>query len=549
MNFRLTFSLLSFVFLNVIAQDKTIILMDTKLPYSYQEYFYSGSGNSLNESKIKELWDKDKRITSVAYTRNGWFVIMSKNSGYGGQIYKLSTTWPKEWISQKWDEGYSITSISKSETQWLVVMSKGGGITVQSWIRRKKEDLANIINEYRNKGYYITDACYDASSWTVVMSKIHKYSSQNYFWANSLDDLKTKVKEYVWDKNRNIQIMEYGGGEFFIIHSKYRLNNARNQEYIHNPSDVSSFVKKKWDSNYEIAYVGGGSLNSTTSTSSPNNNITKSNTKPSSSVSSLTYKRWESKFDKGYTEYVRESDGMITETMHLNCVCLNGICKICAGLGVTGYGIFQTYCSSCGGTAKCSFCGGTGTKVTTYRYRYVDEYYSNGATALHVTSSNSGPSVYRGGTGYAYYTYGNSKPIKDEGSYYSFGGETVYGVKTASFRLSKDYKTLWMGNDEYHLIDKAEYDRIAEITSKALGGSLAIPSSSPSTGSGSYSSGSSSSSSSSRSIYTKCTDCNGTGRCRHCNGTGTSNLSAHTEICVVCNGNGKCKICYGRGKL
>ena len=280
-----------------------------------------------------------------------------------------------------------------------------------------------------------------------------------------------------------------------------------------------------------------------------NQNSNQLNYSSKMAASSLSYKRWETKFDKGHTEFVRQSDGMVTETMYLNCVCLNGICKICAGLGVTGYGMFQTYCSSCGGTAKCSFCGGTGTKVTTYRYRYVDEYYSNGATALHVTSSNSGPSVYRGGTGYAYYTYGNSKPIKDEGSYYSFGGETVYGVKTASFRLSKDYKTLWMGNDEYHLIDKAEYDRIAEITSKALGGSLAIPSSSPSTGSGSYSSGSSSSSSSSRSIYTKCTDCNGTGRCRHCNGTGTSNLSAHTEICVVCNGNGKCKICFGRGKL
>ena len=280
-----------------------------------------------------------------------------------------------------------------------------------------------------------------------------------------------------------------------------------------------------------------------------NQNSNQLNYSSKMAASSLSYKRWETKFDKGHTEFVRESNGMVTETMYLNCVCLNGICKICAGLGVTGYGMFQTYCSSCGGTAKCSFCGGTGTKVTTYRYRFIDEYYSNGTSALHVTSSNSGPSVYIGGSGYAYNTYGNSKAIKDEGSYYSFGGEIVYGVKTTSFRLSKDYKTLWMGNNEYHLIDKAEYDRIAEITSKVLGGGLAIPSSSPSTGSGSYSSGSSSSSSSSRSIYTKCTDCNGTGRCRHCNGTGTSNLSAHTEICVVCNGNGKCKICFGRGKL
>lgn len=67
---------------------------------------------------------------------------------------------------------------------------------------------------------------------------------------------------------------------------------------------------------------------------------------------------------------------------------------------------------------------------------------------------------------------------------------------------------------------------------------------------GSYSKGSSSSSSrSNSSVYTKCTDCNGTGRCRHCSGRGTSILSGHTETCVVCNGSGRCKICYGRGKL
>lgn len=66
--------------------------------------------------------------------------------------------------------------------------------------------------------------------------------------------------------------------------------------------------------------------------------------------------------------------------------------------------------------------------------------------------------------------------------------------------------------------------------------------------SGGYSSGSNKNHSGS-SVYTKCTDCNGSGRCRHCNGRGTSILTGHSETCVVCNGSGKCKICYGRGKL
>lgn len=288
-------------------------------------------------------------------------------------------------------------------------------------------------------------------------------------------------------------------------------------------------------------------------TRSNNSTSTKSvNRKSSYSPSSLSYKTWETKYDKGHTEYVRSADGMVDETMYMNCVCLGGTCKICAGLGVTGYGMFQTYCNSCGGSGRCSFCDGTGTKVTTKRYRFIDEYYSNGGVALHVTSSSGGPSVYMGGVGSVYYTYGNSKPIADEGSYYSFGGETVYGVKTNSFRLSKDYKTLWMGNQEYHLVDKAEYDRLAEVSSKIRSG--VAPVSSGSSGSagysgGSYSGGSFGSNGSRNSVYTKCTDCNGTGRCRHCSGRGTSILSGHTETCVVCNGSGRCKICYGRGKL
>lgn len=82
------------------------------------------------------------------------------------------------------------------------------------------------------------------------------------------------------------------------------------------------------------------------------------------------------------------------------------------------------------------------------------------------------------------------------------------------------------------------------------GGNMGTPNNSYYGGSsgGSYS-GSSSGSSGSSSVYTKCTDCNGTGRCRHCSGRGTSILSGHTETCVVCNGSGRCKICYGRGKL
>lgn len=292
----------------------------------------------------------------------------------------------------------------------------------------------------------------------------------------------------------------------------------------------------------------------TTSTKTSNNNSSsrpKSVSKKSSySPSSLSYKTWETKTDNARIESVRSSDGMVDETMYMNCVCLSGTCRICAGLGVTGYGMFQKYCNYCGGSGKCNFCGGSGTKVTKKRYRYIDEYYSNGGVALHVSSLGGGPSVDMGGVGSVYYTYGNSKPIEDKGSYYSFGGETVYGVKTNSFRLSKDYKTLWMGNQEYHIIDKAEYDRLAKISSDIRNGVVPVTSVSGSyTGSGGNSGSRNRSGSSS--VYTKCTSCNGTGRCTSCNGRGYkfNSYSGHDDSCPSCRGKGSCPICYGRGKL
>ena len=311
-------------------------------------------------------------------------------------------------------------------------------------------------------------------------------------------------------------------------------------------------------SNSSSAVKSNKKTNASNGNTSRRNNQQNSSYKSSNAqVSSLTYKTWETKWDKGRTEFVRSADGMVEETMYMNCVCLNGICKICAGLGVTGYGMFQTYCSYCGGTTKCHFCGGTGTKVTTQRYRYIDEYYSNGGSALHVTSSSLGASVYLGGVGSLYGGYGNSRPIRDEGSYYSFGGETLYGVKTNSYRLSKDYRTLWSDNQEYHIIDKAEYDRISEITSKLKNGTYTVPNAGTS---GTYSTGRSSSNSRSKSssVYIKCSTCGGSTICTGCNGkkgswqdTGyyTGSGSQSWINCGSCGGTGKCRICYGTGRL
>ena len=113
------------------AQNKTILITESHLPYKSQTWFYSGNGQDLDESKIKSYWDQGKRITSVAYTTNGWFVTMANSSGITMQTYKLSQIWPKDWIKEKWVQDYYITSIARSNKEWLVVMSQGTEFTDQ----------------------------------------------------------------------------------------------------------------------------------------------------------------------------------------------------------------------------------------------------------------------------------------------------------------------------------------------------------------------------------------------------------------------------------
>ena len=62
----------------IMAQNKTIIIMQDNTGLSSQSWFYSGSGNSLQTEEIKKYWNEDKYITTAAYTSNGWFVSMAR---------------------------------------------------------------------------------------------------------------------------------------------------------------------------------------------------------------------------------------------------------------------------------------------------------------------------------------------------------------------------------------------------------------------------------------------------------------------------------------
>ena len=150
------------------AQEKTLLISESGLPYTAQTWFAYGS-ERIDQKDIVGCWDQAKRIVTAAYTGEGWFIIMAGNTGYSMQTYHVSDQWPEEWIAKKTQEGYAITSMSRSKSQWLVVLSQGSGISRQIVWQNSWDNLAPWIAEQKNYGYSITDLAFDGKQWLVVM--------------------------------------------------------------------------------------------------------------------------------------------------------------------------------------------------------------------------------------------------------------------------------------------------------------------------------------------------------------------------------------------
>lgn len=254
--------------LDCFAQNKTIILGLSGLPYQNQTWFYSGD-NNLEEANIKKYWNDSYRITSVAYTKNGWFVSMSKASGITLQYYQYSKEFPKNFIRQKWGEDYYITSVASSRTHWLVVMSKGVGYTDQLY---KQGQLSSVISWYKEKkaqGFFVTAADYTGTEWWIVMSKGSDIVSQSHLVATSYDDLLAKIKQSVWGNGYSIHLIEYGADGYLVFYGKLK-NNGKHNQFSVNPTSPKESIQKMWDVKDNVAYIGGGyesSQSSSTSTS------------------------------------------------------------------------------------------------------------------------------------------------------------------------------------------------------------------------------------------------------------------------------------------
>ncbi len=336
------------------AQDKLLLLTQSNLGYDSQTWFYSGSGNELQEEMIKTNWDEGRYITSAAHTTNGWFVTMAKNTGLTYQTYHYGREWPGDWIEQNRKEDCYITTIASNRTKWFFVLSKGTGYTDQcSFGHEDWSENADRISELWNKGYRITQATYTGSNWFIVMSQNSGYDRQRYFWGSSFDEIDQKIRKQ-WNDGYSLTLLEFGAGEYFVVSSTFKDNRHAAQTYIINPSQPKEFIAQQWDNNQNIAYVGGGYENSGSQPASPGANNTTSN--PGNS--------WRQQLPNGgYCDYTRNADGSYSTLTVIPCTWCHGTknCTICHGTGgVMGYGGIWYPCTACGGLKICRNCNGQG---------------------------------------------------------------------------------------------------------------------------------------------------------------------------------------------
>lgn len=234
----------------------TILLFETEIPYFSQTCFW---GKELRKDDIKANWDEGRQITSVAYTKNGWFVTMAKNCGLYGQTYYLTTDWPKDWVKEQYNEGKRITALAFSGEQWMIVFSNGSGYSGQSTYSTNWTDLKEWLYKMRDEGYFITNACYDSRDrrWRLVASQDSEYRSQGWFFADSRRTLNENIKETVYDKGYRIHLIEFGEYGWFCCYGNYKKNEKRGQKTNINPVNLVDTINVITEQGYRLSYVGG----------------------------------------------------------------------------------------------------------------------------------------------------------------------------------------------------------------------------------------------------------------------------------------------------
>ncbi len=160
---------------------------------------------------IAEGWDQGYRITDVAYGDGLWAVVMTEDTGYGGQAWAASAEFPGEFIREKWDEGLDLTTLTYGDGTWVAVMT-GGLDWVQSLQSGTFEEVVEHIDEYPD--YMISEVAYGDGEWVVVMSLREIDNAQ--YWRLSPEWPVDDISAY-WDEGYSITDVTRGENEWLVV--------------------------------------------------------------------------------------------------------------------------------------------------------------------------------------------------------------------------------------------------------------------------------------------------------------------------------------------
>lgn len=157
-----------------------------------------------------EKWEEGFYITAVAGSdSNNSLVVMSKGARYSQQSYKVSDSFPYEWIKKKWKEGFFVTAMATSNQQWAVVMSRTTAFIDQA-VELDFQYPSEGIHKRWDACYRITYVAATHDQCALILSRSRKPpddETQETLRTTSFPT--THVKEK-WDNNLYISCLAYG---------------------------------------------------------------------------------------------------------------------------------------------------------------------------------------------------------------------------------------------------------------------------------------------------------------------------------------------------
>jgi serine/threonine protein kinase len=233
------------------------ITIYNKHPPMKQRYHYNVSNQRLDVHVAKGFED-GLRISSVCACGELWALIMDAGTGFSAQVYRSSPRafLPKDWILEQWDLGYYITAVAgAASAASLVVMSKGTRYTQQSYKVSASFPYEWIKKKLR-EAFYVTAMATAGSQWAVVMSRGAGFVAQ----CVELDfQYPSEGIHRRWDAGFRITAAAATPDQAALVLSVPRAPvGDETQETLRTSTFPSEHVKEKWAKDLYIAGIAYG---------------------------------------------------------------------------------------------------------------------------------------------------------------------------------------------------------------------------------------------------------------------------------------------------